>query len=156
MKTSIVFFTLLLLSTSVVAQPFAKKIDAPKNPNNDAEIALAIQILEDVTIPDIKEVGVSPYPGARIFQTTIAQSGRLPTVRLLSADEVSVVTEFYKKEMSDWKSKDLYGTYTFFKGDEMEAMMGQAPVIQIGSADMFSQTMPSAKSVITIGYKPIK
>ena len=132
MKTNIVLFTLLLLSTSVVAQPFAKKIDAPKNPNNDAEIALAIQILADVTIPDIKEVGVSPYPGAKIFQTTSAQSGRLATVRLLSADDVSSVTEFYKKGNERLKSKDLYGTYTFYKGDEMKAMMGQEPVIQIG------------------------
>ena len=143
---------ILLLSITVAAQPYAPKIDSPKNPNNDAEIALAIQVLEDVTIPDIKEVGVSPYPGARIFQTTIAQAGMLSTVRLLSKDEVSVITDYYKKEMSDWKSKDLYGTYTFFKGDEMEAMMGQAPAIQIGSADMFSKTMPSAKYVITIGY----
>ena len=72
-----------------------------------------------------------------------AQAGMLPTVRLLSTDEVSTVIKYYKKELSDWESKDLYGTFTFFKGDETEAMMGQIPVIQIGSAEMFSKTMPN-------------
>ena len=36
----------------------------------------------------------------------------------------------------------------------MEAMKGPALVIQTGNADMFSKTLQSAKSVITIGYKP--
>ena len=152
MKTLISFSLFLLFSLQVLAQPYASKIDAPRNPNNDAEIALGIQILEGVTIPDVKEVGITPYPGAKIFQTTIAQSGMLPTVRLLSTDEVGAVTEFYKKELADWKSKDFYGIYTFFKGDEMKAMMMQGPVVQIESADKFKNLMPSAKSAITIGY----
>jgi len=153
MKIIYFFFALLLISFSISAQPYAVKMDAPKNPTNDPEITLAIQILESVEILDTKNVGVSAYPNARIFQTTIAQSGMLPTVRLLSSDEVSVVKEYYKNDLIDWKSKDLYGIFTFFKGDEMEAMMGQIPVIQIGNANLFSKTMPSAKTVITIGYK---
>jgi len=56
--------------------------------------------------------------------------------------------------VTDWKFKDIYGTYTFFKGDEKETMILKTPDIQIGSAEMFSKTMPSAKSVITIGYNP--
>ena len=107
MKTIKILVALLLLSIPVASKPFALKVEIPKKPNNDAEIALAIQILNSETILDIKEVGVSPYLGARIFHTIIAQSGRLSIVRLLSADEVSVVTEYYKKEMSNWKSKNL-------------------------------------------------
>jgi hypothetical protein len=152
MKTFISFFALLFLSIQTIAQPFAPKIDPPKNPNDDPEIAFAIQILQGVSVPDRNEVGISPYPGAKIFQTTIAQSGFLATVRLFSMDDVSTVTQYYKKELSDWKFKDLYGTNTFFKGDEMKAMMLQEPVIQIVSAELFSKTMPSAKTAITIGY----
>ena len=154
MKTIIRLSALLLLSIQTIAQPFASKIDPPKNPDNDPEIAFAIQILSGVEVPDKSKVGVAPYPGAKIFQTTIAQSGMVPTVRLLSTDEVSTVLEFYKKELSDWKFKDLYGTNTFFKGDEMKALMCQEPVIQIASAELFSKTMPTAKTVITIGYNP--
>ncbi len=36
----------------------------------------------------------------------------------------------------------------------MEAMKGPVLVIQTGNADMFSKTLQSAKSVITIDYKP--
>lgn len=154
MKTIISLSALLFLSIQTIAQPFASKIDPPKNPDNDPEIAFAIQILSGVEVPDKSKVGVAPYPGAKIFQTTIAQSGMVPTVRLLSTDEVSTVLEFYKKELSDWKFKDLYGTNTFFKGDEMKALMCQEPVIQIASAELFSKTMPSAKTAITIGYNP--
>jgi hypothetical protein len=153
MKKIFCFFALLILPVSIFAQPFAAKIDPPKNPTNDPEIALAIQILKGVEVPDTKDVGVSAYPAARIFQTTIAQSGMLPTVRLLSTDEVSVVKDYYKNELSDWELKDLYGVFTFFRGDEMKAMMMQIPVIQIQNADFFKKTMPSAKTVITIGYK---
>ena len=156
MKTTINFIAILLLSSSVIAQPYAPKIETPKNPNDDPEIALAIQILQGVSVPDRNEVGISLYPGAKIFQTTIAQAGMLTTVRLFSTDDVNTVTQYYKKELSDWKFKDLYGANTFFKGDEMKAMMCQEPVIQIVSAEMFSKTMPSAKSAITIGYKSTK
>lgn len=156
MKIIFCFFPLLILPFSIIAQPFAAKMDTPKNPTNDPEITLAIQILKGVEVPDTKDVGVSAYPDARIFQTTIAQSGMLPTVRLLSTDEVSAVKDYYKNELSDWKFKDLYGIFTFFKGDEMEAMMMQIPVIQIESAKLFRKTMPSAKTVITIGYKSLE
>jgi len=154
MKTFFSFIVLLLFSIPIIAQPFAPKIDTPNNPNNDAEIALAIQILQGVTVPDRKEVGISPYPDAKIFQTTVAQSGMVATVRLFSADDVNTVLEYYKKELIDWKFKDLYGANTFFKGDEMKAMMAQEPFIQIISSEMFTKTMPTAKTAITIGYNP--
>ena len=152
MKTLLSFFALFLFSLSILAQPYASKIDTPKNPDNDPELAFGIQILSGVEIPEVKDVKVAPYPGAKIFQTTIAQSGMLPTVRLLSTDEVSKVTEYYKKELADWNYKDFYGIHTFFKGDETKAMMMQGPVVQIESADKFNNLMPSAKSAITIGY----
>lgn len=153
MKLIFCFFALLLLPFSISAQPFATKIDTPKNPQNDPEITFAIQILESAEIPDAKSVGVSAYPDAKIFQTTIAQSGMLPTVRLLSTDEVSAVKDYYKNELSDWELQDLYDVFTFFRGDKMKAMMMQIPVVQIQNADFFKKTMPSAKTVITIGYK---
>lgn len=156
MKIFFSFIVMLFFSLPIIAQSFAPKIDTPKNPNNDPEIALAIQILQGVTVPDREEVGISPYPGAKIFQTTLAQSGMVATVRLFSTDDVNTVLEYYKKELVDWKFKDLYGANTFFKGDEMKAMLAQEPFIQIVGSEMFTKTMPNAKTAITIGYNAAK
>lgn len=148
MKPIILFVLLVILSSAIKVQPFAPKIDTPKNPGDDIEIVLVIHILKSVIVPDVQEVGISPYPGARIFQITIAQAGMLPAVRLLSKDEQNAVIEYYKKDQSNWTAKDLYSAFSFVRGDEMKAMVGQLPFIQIWRADMFSKTIPNAPLVM--------
>jgi hypothetical protein len=151
-----ILVSLIFCSILNAGEPFAPKVEVPKNPNNDNDLTLAIAFLNDVIIPDKEEVGVPAYPEAKIFQTTKAQAGMLPTVRLLSEDAIKDVVAFYKEKLKDWKFKDYYGTQTFFKDDVQKAMFGQEPVIQIESADNFKKTMPSAHAVITIGYIPKK
>jgi hypothetical protein len=133
MKNNIIFsglfLSLILCSILFADEPFAPVVDIPENPKNDPDLMLAIAFLNDVQVPDKDAVGVPAYPEAKIFQTTKAQAGMLPTVRLLSADEVSVVVEFYKKELTDWKHKDFYGIQYFYNGEEQKAMFGQEPLL---------------------------
>jgi hypothetical protein len=95
---SFLFSSLILCSILFAEEPFAPVIEIPENPKNDPDLTLAIAFLNDVQVPDKDAVGVPAYPEAKIFQTTKAQAGMLPTVRLLSADKISDVVEFYKKE----------------------------------------------------------
>jgi hypothetical protein len=154
-RFTVVFFILsFALSTFLFAtEPFAAKVNIPENPDNDPDLALAIMFLKNIKVPDKEAVGLPAYPEAQIFQTTPAQAGMLPTVRLLTDDKIEKVVEFYKKELDEWKYKDFYGVFMFFYGDETEAMMGQIPVIQIEDAEKFTNILPSAKTAITIGYE---
>ena len=134
------------------AQPYAEVIETPENPNKDPEIALAIQLLNDIKVPDSEDVDIPAYPGARIFQTSKSQVGMLPTVRLLTPDNVATVIKFYRKALPDWQSKETYGITMFYKTDESKAMMGQEAVVQIEDAEKFNKVSPTARSAITIGY----
>ena len=77
----------------------------------------------------------------------------LPSVRLLSEDEVTSVVGFYKKELEGWKYKDFYGIHMFYQGNEQDAMFGKVPVVQIEDAEKFKHISAAAKSTITIGYE---
>ena len=149
---SVLILNLIFGTILVAGEPFASKVSTPENPDNDPDLSLAIMIVENVKVPDNEEVGVAAYPEAKIFQTTVAQAGMLPSVRLLSADEISQVVEFYKKELEGWKYKDFYGVHMFYTGDEQDAMFGKIPVIQIEDAEKFNHIMSTAQSAITIMY----
>ena len=65
-----------------------------------------------------------------------------------------LLKEYYKKELNDWKSEDVYGVYMFWKGeDKMKAMMGGEPVVQIEDGNKFANLIPGTKTSILIGYK---
>lgn len=144
---------LLINSLILAGEPFAPKADIPGNPNDDPDLALAIIYLENIEVPDQEEVGVPAYPDAKIFQTNRAQGDMLPSVRLLSVDDLTKVVDFYKKELKGWKYKDFYGVHMFYNGKEQDAMFGKQPVVQIESAEKFNHIIADAKAAITIGYK---
>jgi hypothetical protein len=153
MKTITVSILLLLWVTS---DPFAPKAERPQNPNNNADISLAITFLENVTIPEKESVGFPAYPDARIFQTS--KPGELGSplnmVRTFSEAQVDEVVDFYKQNMpDDWENKDFFGINFFWSGDENQAMMAQIPSIQISNADDFKSIWPNANTIITIYYE---
>lgn len=148
-----VFLTLLVSSLIQADEQFAPKADIPKNPKNDPGLNLSIMFLKNVKIPTKKEVGLPAYPNSKIIQTDAGSTKRLPMVRLLALDEPSKVAAYYKKALSDWKYKEFFGTHSFWKGEEEEAMMGKVPNVQIGNADSFNKVMPSAKTAIGIWYQ---
>lgn len=149
---AVLILNLMLGTTMLAGEPFASKVSTPENPENDPDLALAILFVENVKVPDKEEVGVAAYPEAKIFQTTAAQAEMLPSVRLLSGDEIAQVVEFYKKELEGWKYKDFYGVHMFYTGNEQDAMFGKIPVIQIEDAEKFKNISATAKSAITIMY----
>ena len=158
-KQSLITISLLILfinSILFAGGPFAPKADIPSNPNDDPDLALAIIYLENIEVPDQEEVGVPAYPDAKIFQTNRAQEDMLPSVRLLSLDNLTKVVDFYKTELRGWKYKDFYGVHMFYNGKEQDAMFGKEPVVQIESADKFKHIIADAKVAITIGFKPKK
>ena len=152
--TSIYLLLFLLLSSVTFAQPFAPVASVPDNPNNDPDLALGIAFLKDVKVPDKSEVGIPAYPDAQIIATNQGQEEMLPSVRLVSADDIGQVIEYYKKELKDWKNEEFYGTYMFWSGeDKMNAMMGSEPVVQIEDGNKFANLVPGTKTAILIGYK---
>ena len=155
-KTTVLLFAaifLLGIAPIQADEPFAPRADIPRNHKNDPEINLAIMFLKNVKIPTKQEVGVPAYPGSKIIQTDPGAADRLAMVRLLVIDPPEKVLAFYKKALTDWKYKDFYGTHSFFKGSENDAMMGKTPAIQIASADLFKKSMPAAKTTIGIWFK---
>ena len=152
MKLLTTFCLLLWVANS---SPFAPKADIPANPNNDPDIALMIQFINTCIVPDRENVGVDAYDDAKIFQT--AKAGELMSplnmVRTYSEAPLENVLEFYKNQVpSDWVYKDIYGIHSLWKGDEMEAMLTQIPVISIQKADDFNNIWPNAKTIIVIYY----
>lgn len=138
----------------MLTEQFAPKAETPANPNNDPQIAGTIMILQEVKIPDRSEVGFNPYPDSRVIQTThMAQLG-IPVIRLKSNDEMAKVVEFYKNDLSGWSYKELYGTHMFWKGSEMQAMMGKIPNVQITTAEDYNKAWPEAQTIIAIFYEP--
>jgi len=154
-KNNLIVALLFLFYTSInFAQPFAPVAPIPDNLNNDPDLTLGIAFLKDVKVPDQSEIGITAYPGSQIIQTNKGQNEMLPSVRLVTEDESKNVIEFYKKELTDWKSEDVYGVYMFWKGeDKMKAMMGGEPVVQIEDGNKFANLVPRTKTSILIGYK---
>jgi hypothetical protein len=155
LKYTFIFLLLfLMLSSSVFAQPFAPVAPVPENASNDPDLALGIAFIKDVKVPDKSEVGIPAYPGAQIIQTNKGQEGTLPSVRLVSADDMKLVIDYYKKELKDWNSEDIYSIYMFWNGEnKMKAMMGGEPVVQIEDGSKFANLVPGTKSTILVGYK---
>ena len=152
--TSIYLFFFLLLSSLTFAQPFAPVASVPDNPNNDPDLALGIAFLKDVKVPDKSEIGAPAYPGAQIIQTNKGQEGLLPSVRLVSADDMKDVIDYYKRELKGWNNEDVYGNYMFWKGEnKMKAMMGSEPVVQIEDGIKYANLIPGTKTSVLIGYK---
>jgi hypothetical protein len=154
---SILLLLFLSLSSIISAQPYAPTAPIPDNPNNDPDIALGIMIMKAIQVPDKSDIDISAYPDAQIIQAAKGESGMLPTVRLVSSDEIKNVVEFYKNELNDWKYEDFYGVHMFWKGeDKMKAMMGQEPVVQVEDGEKYSNLVPGTKTAILIGYSSNK
>lgn len=148
--------TILLLFWAANSIPFAPKAETPANPNNDPDIALSIQFLDQVIIPDRESVGFDAYEDAKIFQN--AKAGELMSplnmVRTFSEAPLESVIEFYKKQVpSNWVYKENYGLHSLWKGDEMKAMLTQIPIISIQTADDFNIVWSNAKTITVIYYK---
>ena len=146
----------LVLFLALFVDPFAPKAEKPKDPGSDPGYQMALLLWENIEIPDADKVGIKAISDAKVFQTGKAgeMGSEYPFVRVYSQKSVEEVVDFYKMETPEgWKYELAYGAHLFFQGDQMKALMGQIPVIQVAEADNFVEMWPEAKSIITIYYE---
>jgi len=92
-----------------------------------------------------------------------ASTKTIPTLIMVTKDEVEVVASFYEKELSGWQHKELVGTHMFWQGDSGEHFMEAAasmtrPYVSIQEYDdvMLLPGAGDAVTLITIAYVPEK
>jgi hypothetical protein len=154
MSFQILILSLVFVFWSSIGGPFAPVLKAPDNTTNDAGIALSLQHLKAVEVPNKNDVWIPAYPSAQIFQTTPATEETLPSVRLLAPENISKVLKYYKPLLTDWKQMEMYGIHLFYREDETKAIFFKEPAVQIGSAENYIKLWSKSKSTITIGYDP--
>jgi hypothetical protein len=148
-------------------EPFAPKVDPPKNmTNRDFWVKMA----ETWNIPGQSEVGFPAYPGAKIASFKAASKmtangveyQTLPAMILVAPDEKTAVTAFYKEQLKDWQYKNSYGMFdVFWTGGEFNSMdvtdaATKPNVIVQDVLETFKEMMPDAKCQIQIVYNPYK
>ena len=146
------------------SEPFAPKVEVPSGKDTSPFALFAAQEFNKFSVPDRSEVGVPPYPGARVryfFKKQNFPDKRecLPKIRLLSTDEPEKVAEFYRKKLRGYHYTTFTTSHLFYKGKKRlyaEALADCAlPYIFI-DVNTPDPLMPSAKTVIEIQYLPKK
>jgi len=132
---------------------------------DDSNARMRRMILDAAVVPGRAEVGVPPYPGARVVQVQAPGSEQvndvvaLPLVWLISDNEPEAVVEFYRRELSGWSLGEFYLNTWFWEGDGPYNPIDESgltmPGIGVmaalpGRADMF----PGTRSEIQIRYRP--
>lgn len=158
---------LLSCGGTVMAEPFAPKVDIPAEvlqPTHEAYFEAVTA--KNSPVPDAGQVGVPAYPGAKML---FSQRGgpmsvngkpmrRLSVVTLGSPDEPAKVVSFYRQRLSGWSHGVFLDTDFLWQGQgEFKPLTESAmttPNIMVrqpmpGGTEAL---MPRAKSVIEIHY----
>ena len=150
----------MALATPAAGAPFASLVKIPEGIEDNLDVLSA----RNSTIPSREEVGLPPYPEAKIFFTQmnnrINEGGTwvdLPKrIFMGTSDTPEQVVEFYRKHLEGWAFGEFYGVPTFYrkKGEfrPMEDMI--TPRIVIGPEFRERKLMPEAKTTIDIYYNP--
>lgn len=165
---SALFLVTLLVQATPAEELFAPKVTPPKNAENRS---MWMQMIENWDIPGKSEVGIPAYPGAYIvgfmpaseMTSNGVKSTTFPTIVLATSDEREKVTEFYMKELKEWKYENMMDMFDIFwtGRDEFNSMdidqTTSTTNINIANAlQPHKDFMPDAKTTITIFYKPGK
>lgn len=154
---------LALMGGSVMAGPLAEKVKITSSTSPMGQM-----MIQAAKVPDASTVGIPAYPGALIFQTRefgqMKANGEpyLPYVKLLSADPVDKVVEWYKKKLPNYffDKKGFMGMYSYrfwkVKGDygmlDMNAM-GMNENVIVTDGTQHADDYPNAVSMIEITYE---
>ena len=163
----LIFALGLTVLTALATDPFAPKVDLPKNLQDRDMWA---NVVKQWVIPSKEEVGIPAYPGSVIvalkekgwMEANGEKMDTLPAITLATADEPAKVAAFYKEKLADWKHKNQMGMFDIFwtGKDEFNNMdvTESATTPNVVIMEAFSaQTdfLPGAKTAITIVYKPV-
>ena len=101
--------------------------------------------------------------GARDMTSNGVKQKTIPTLIMVTKDEVEVVASFYEKELSGWQHNEIVGTHMFWQGDPEEHFMAAAtsmtrPYVSIHeyNAEFDLPGADDAVTMITVGYVPEK
>jgi hypothetical protein len=164
----LIFILGLTVVSALAAEPFALKVNLPKNLENRNMWA---NVVKQWVIPSKEEVGIPAYPGS--FIVALKEKGlmevngkkmeTLPIITLATADEPAKVVAFYKEKLADWKYENQMGMFdVFWTGkDEFNNMdiaeSSTTPNLVIMEAiSIQTDFLPKAKTAINIVYKPVK
>jgi hypothetical protein len=150
------------------AEPYASKVDLPKNADKNN---LSVMVINAATVPDKSAVGIPSYPGARVFQTKRAGEMRandkkyqtLPYIKLLSTDPPDEIVAWYRDQLEEYTYEDVFGVaWVFWKGegkfngmDIRQRMTVENVGISEAIAAMgYDEVMQGTQSIIEIAYDP--
>jgi hypothetical protein len=158
----------LTVLTASANEPFAPKVDLPKNLANRDMWA---NLVKQWVVPSKEEVGIPAYPGAVIvalkekgwMEANGEKMDTFPAITLATEDELAKVTAFYKEKLADWKYKNQMNMFDIFwtgkdEFNNMDITEGATTPNLIIMEAFSTQTdfLPDAKTAITIVYKPVK
>lgn len=162
-------FTFVLTSlVSIADEPFAPKVNPPKDMANRA---MWVKMIEQWDIPSKDTVGLPAYPGAVIVaykgaSEMIANDVKYETLPLLvlsTMDEPAKVAVFYKEKLKEWKYKrefDMFDVFWTgrdeFNNLDIRETMTIPNIIIMESTAQTNEFMPEARTKITIVFKPVK
>lgn len=158
----------LTVLTALAAEPFAPKVDLPKNLENRD---MWVDVIKNWVVPSKEEVGIPAYPGSVIvalkdkswMEANGEKMDTLPAITLATKDEPAKVTAFYKKKLADWKYKNQMNMFDIFWTGKDEfnnmditevAIIPNLIIMEAFSAQ--TDFLPGAKTGITIVYKPVR
>lgn len=122
-------------------------------------------------IPGKSEVIIPAYPRAVTVAFTPAswmesngkKTTTLPVIVLATGDDPGKVTSFYKEKLKDWKYKNSFGMVDIFwtgredfNNMDMEQTTTTSNVIIMEAYSAHTDFLPTAKTAISIVYKPAK
>ncbi len=156
------------ISTALAEEPFAPKVDLPKNLDNRD---MWVNLVKQWVVPSKAEVGIPAYPGSVIvalkdkgwMEANGEKMDTLPAITLATKDEPEKVTAFYKEKLVDWKHKNQMDMFDIFwtgkdefNNMDMTESATTPNVVIMGAFSAQTDFLPGAKTAITIVYKSVK
>jgi len=165
MNKSIIALTVIsvVFTTTAFAGAYADKVKITSSTTPMGEM-----VIKGAKVPDASKVGIPAYPGALVFQTReygeMKSNGKpyLAYVKLLSADPVDKVVEWYKKKLPNYffEKKGFFGMYSYRywkkKGDygmmDIDAM-GMNENVIVTDGGQHADDYPDAVTMIEVTYE---
>ncbi|MFQ5549079.1 MAG: hypothetical protein ACE5FV_12360 [Woeseia sp.] len=150
------------------ADGYAPMLTMPETLPDDPGVQMMVMMANNSEVPSASEVNVPAYPDAAVMSTmgpmemtaNDEKITSLPSMAMLSADEVSDVVAFYKERLADWQYKEFVGTHSFWNGGEdsnpldITGQFSLVVVVPLSETDSARAVWPDMRSRIDLRYQP--